>query len=437
MSRAIVIGGGLSGLTAAYWAREAGLEVYLLEATRSLGGRNQTVKLADWAVDLGEEYFDAYPSALFDLCTQVGLAPQPLPRLQRIVRLRGQDWVLPEGLNLATGYGLHRLAALPFARKVKWRLTTERFVPPAMVKDELLDAFFRRRLGPEIWEVLEPYLRAMLGGPLEEVVASEALTALLELERQGGLMAASRRLKAEGGGCLAGGMGSLSQALSAYLLDKAQVLTGQEALAITRDKGRWQVHTPGGRLEAEAVVFALPAPRAARVFRPSAPQMTALLNQFPYHHSAKVFLLYRHPKTEAGPVEYYWARAEGYSGTALRLGQLEPTLTLARVQFAGDMARSTDAELSRLAQQDLSRYLQTQVRPLAAWVFRQPLSRPQFTQGHTRRREALEQALVHAPGLFLTGSYLAGPGLARQVAHSHKTTQQMLNFLVLSALPTN
>uniref|UniRef100_A0A7C3HHF6 Coproporphyrinogen III oxidase n=1 Tax=Meiothermus ruber TaxID=277 RepID=A0A7C3HHF6_MEIRU len=434
MSKVIIVGGGLSGLAAAYWASEAGLEVYVVEAAHNLGGCHRTVTLEGRFFDLGDEYFDAQPSTLLELCSQVGLEPQPFPKLQRVVRLRGQDWVLPSGFNPATGYGLHQLATLPFGPGVKWRLAAERFVPAATVKDESLDAFVRRRLGLEIWEVLEPFLSAILGGPAEEAATPEAFAALLELERQGGLMVASRRLKTEGRWSLAGGMGSLVQALGTHLLSKARIFTGQEALAITRDKGRWQVHTPGGRLEAEAVVLALPAPRAARVFRPSAPQMTALLNQFPYRHSAKAFLLFRHTGPEAGPVEYYWAKTESYVGSSLRLSQLEPELTLALVQFIGDVAHTADAELSRLAQQDLSRYLQTQVRPLAAWVFRQPYSRPQFTPGHTRRLEALEQALVHAPGLFLTGSYLAGPGLARQIAYSHKITQHLLNFLALSAL---
>lgn len=432
MSKVIVVGGGLAGLAAAYWASEAGLEVCVVEAAQSLGGRHRTAQLEGHFFDLGDEFFDEQPHTLLELCSQVGVEPQSVPNLQRVVRLRGKDWVLPLGLNPATGYGLHQLTTLPFGPGVKWRLAAERFLSAPTVKDELLGVFIRRRLGPEIWEVLEPFLSTILGGSAEEAAVSEAFPVLLEQERQGGLMAASRRLEAEGRWCLPGGMGSLVQALGTHLLSKAQILTGQEALAITRNKGRWQVHVPGGRLEAEAVVLALPAPRAAKVFRPSAPQMTALLNQFPYRHSAKVFLLARYPGPEAGPLEYYWSKTEKYAGAALRLSQLEPELTLALVQFAGDGAHTADAELSRRAQQDLSKYLQTQVRPLAAWVFRQPLSRPQFTPGHTRRREALEQALVHAPGLFLTGSYLTGPGLARQVAHSHQTTQRLLNFLALS-----
>lgn len=432
MSKAVIIGGGLSGLTAAYWASQAGLEVSLLEATHNLGGHNQTVKLEGWALELGDGYFDEQPSTLFTLCTELGLKPQPLPSLKRVVRSRGQDWVLPPGLNPATGYGLHRLVELPFGRRVKWRLGTERLAPPALVKDEPLGAFFRRRLGPEVWEVLEPYLGVLLGGPAEEASTPEAFAALLQLERQGGLMVGSRRLKSEGRWHLAAGMGSLIQALANHL-QKARILTGQEALAISRDAGRWQVHLRGGSLEADAVVVALPAPRAAQVFRPTAPQMTTLLNQFPYQHSARAYLLYRHPQPDIEPAEYYWAQAEGYAGWALRQTQLNPELSLARVQFVGDVARSTDAELSRLAQLDTSRHLQTPIRPLAAWVFRQPRSRPQFTQGHTRRVEALERALVHAPGLFLTGGYLAGPGLAHQIQHSHKTVQHMLNFLALSA----
>lgn len=163
MSRLIVIGGGLAGLAAAYWASEAGLEVSLLEATHQFGGHTRTAKLNEISLELGEEFFEDTPDTLLHLCGQLGLEPQPLPNLRRVVRQGSRDWVLPTGLNLASGYGLHQIAELPFSRSVKWRLGAERFAAAVSVKDELLGAFFRRRLGPEVWGVLEPYLSATLG----------------------------------------------------------------------------------------------------------------------------------------------------------------------------------------------------------------------------------------------------------------------------------
>ncbi|MCX7784297.1 MAG: FAD-dependent oxidoreductase [Meiothermus sp.] len=432
MKRIAVLGGGLAGLAAAYWASEAGLEVSLLEATNSFGGHTRTAKLDAISLELGEEFFDDTPGTLLNLCGQLGLDPQPLPNLQRMVRQGGQDWVLPPGLNLASGFGLHQIAELPFSRGVKWRLGTERFTAPASVKDELLGAFFRRRLGSEVWKVLEPYLSATLGGPAEEVSAPTAFGRLVGLERQGGLLAGSRHLTTEGRWHLVAGMGSLIEALSNRLLPKAQLLPHHQAWAITRNSKGWQVHGRDGQLEAEAIILALPAPQAAKVFRPSAPQMTTLLNHFPHQHSAKVYLLYRHSELTTGPSEFFFARGAGYASSALKLTHPNEEVTLARVQFACETARSADSELSRLAEQDLTKCLQTRARPLAAWVFRQPSSRPHFTQGQARRVADLERELLHAPGLFLTGSYLAGPGLANLVEHSRKTTQQALDFLALS-----
>lgn len=433
MSKIAVIGGGLAGVVAAYRAVEAGLEVSLLEATHHFGGHTRTAKLDAISLELGEEFFDDTPGTLLNLCGELGLLPQPLPSLRRVVRRGGQDWVLPAGLNLASGFGLHQMAQMPVGRGVRWRLGTERFAAPASVKDELLGAFFRRRLGPEVWEVLEPYLSATLGGPAEEVTAPTAFARLVGLERQGGLLAGSRKLATEGRWHLAGGMGSLIEALSTRLLPKARLLPHHPVWAITRDSKGWQVHVPDGQLEAEAVIMALPAPQAARVFRPSAPQITTLLNHFPHQHSAKVYLLYRQNELALGPSEFFFARGEGYSSSALKLTHPNPELALARVQFAGETARSADSELTRLAEQDLAKCLQTKARPLAAWVFRQPSSRPHFTQGQARRVADLERELLHAPGLFLTGSYLAGPGLANLVEHSHQTTRRALDFLALAS----
>ncbi len=427
-----VIGGGLAGLVAAYWASEAGLEVTLLEATNSFGGHTQTAKLDSILLEVGEESFGDLPHSLFGLCSRLGLEPQPLPALRRVVRKNGQDWALPQDLNLASGFGLHQVTKMPFSRSVKWRLGTERFIATAPVKDELLGDFFRRRLGPEVWDVLEPFISATLGGPAEEVSAPAAFGRLVALERQGGLLAGSRQLRPESSWHLVAGMGSLVEALSMYLLQRTRLLPKQEAWAITRDSRGWQVHLRGGSLEAEVVVLALPAPQAARVFRPSAPQLTTLLNHFPYLHSARVYLLYPRSELPLEPVEYFFARGEGYMSSALKLTHPTSQTTLARVQFAGETARFADSELSRLAQNEVAQLLQAKARPLAAWVFRQPHSRPHFTQGHARRIADLERELVHAPGLFLTGSYLAGPGLANLVEHSFQTTRRALDFLALS-----
>ncbi|MCX7602217.1 MAG: FAD-dependent oxidoreductase, partial [Meiothermus sp.] len=408
MTKIAVVGGGLAGLAAAYWATEAGLEVWLLEASQSFGGQARTLSPEAILLEPGEEFFDDTPDTLLKLCAQLGLEPQPLPGIQRVVQQAGRDWVLPPGLNLASGYALHKVGEMPFGPSVRWRLGIERFAAPGAVKDELLGAFFRRRLGSEVWEVLEPYLSATLGGPAEEVSAPAALGRLVALERQGGLLNGSRRLTTEGRWHLLGGMGSLVEALRSRLMPKARLLPNHSVWALTPSPGGWQVHVRGGQLEVGAVLLALPAPQAARVFRPSAPQMTTLLNQFPHQHSAKVYLLYRQAELAAGPSEFFFAQGEGYTSRALKLTYPKEGVALARVQFAGEVARSGDSELSRLAVQDLSKRLQTRARPLAAWVFRQPFSRPQFTQGQARRVTDLERLLVHAPGLFLTGSYLAG-----------------------------
>ncbi|WP_027882542.1 protoporphyrinogen/coproporphyrinogen oxidase [Meiothermus rufus] len=436
MSRVVVVGGGLAGLTVAYWVAQAGAEVSLLEASPTLGGNCRTVRLEGVSLELGDGFFLSSPGTLTALCGQLGLPPAPWPSLPSIVRQGGRDWALPLGLNPSTGFGLYRITELPFSRATRWRLRTERFVGRT-VKNESLGTFLRRRLGEEVWPVLKPYLEAWLGGPAEEVSVRLALGKLLELEGQGGLLAASRQVSHDGRLHLPSGMGSLIEALRQELQARAHLLTQQPAWAISRGVGRWQVHLREGRLEAEAVVVALPAPQAAKLLRPSAPQLTALLNHFPHHPSAKVFLLYPQEAVSAEPIEYFFARGEGYACTALRLLQAGPGLGLARAEFLGQTAHLGEAELARLAQQDLARRLQTPVRPLAAWVFRQPASRPQFGLQHTRWKDELERTLLYAPGLFFTGSYLAGPGLASLVEHGRQTAQRVLDFLALSVSQDN
>ncbi len=429
MAKVVVIGGGIAGLVAARKLAEGDHSVTLLEASASFGGKTQTVQIDGSLLEAGPEWLGAQPENLLKLVAELNLEAQPLSPLARSVRKKGKDWSLSENLDLASGSGLDTLSQLPLSRGAKWKLTTERFTRPSDAEENLAD-FVTRRLGVEVWEILEPVVSAQWGGPAADLSVHSAFTLLENLETQGGLVTTSRKRLRSARYTISGGLANLTKALAEALLEKqVALLARSEALGITRERRNWKIHLNGNTLEAAAVVVALPAPQAAKFFRPSAAQIATSLNHFKYNHAAKVWLVFR---SEQETLEFFPAIGEGFDAQAIRILEPSQGIQWIRVGYAGEKARANDGELSRLATHDVQTLINSKPKPAAAFVFRQPNARAQFSLGHERWVKALEGQLVQAPGVFLSGSYLAGPDLAQSVQHAQQTANHALDFLALA-----
>lgn len=431
MAKVLVIGGGAAGLAAAYWARRDEHEVAVIEASPQWGGRTQTLRVDGHLLETGLEGFAPNPTALRELCLEIGVALAPRPELDRFVIQGGKHWPLPGGLDLSTGAGLHLLGKLPLSAGSRWKLGTERFGGASSAAEESLESFLSRRLGEEVWRVLEPAATAEWGGYSADLVAALAYPGLAALER-GGLIQASRKVQPAPALVPAGGMGNLIHTLGQSLLEGGvKMYTRQEAVALAKQGGTWQVQTTTQVYSADAVVMALPAPQAAKIFRRTAPSFTTLINHFPHIHNAKVWQGYRVGDAPKAAGEWMIAQGQGFAGYRVAVrGPLNGFQT-ASVEFMGSSARAADATLSRLAAADLTKLWGEPAKPAASWVFRAPSSRPQYGVKHAQRVHDLEQILTHAPGLFLTGSYLAGPNLAQIVAHARATMGRALDYLLM------
>ena len=106
--RVLVVGGGVSGLTAAYHLHRDGADVTLLEASQRPGGRIGSVDVGGIAMETGPDSILARKPAAVDLCRELGL---PLVSLEHVSRLDlyvdGADEVTPDHTLLkGRGYDL-------------------------------------------------------------------------------------------------------------------------------------------------------------------------------------------------------------------------------------------------------------------------------------------------------------------------------------------
>lgn len=279
-ARVVVLGGGISGLLAAWHLQQRGCEVEVWEAAGAPGGWAQTLPWPGPAGEVG--FLERGPQGLL-----VGRGGA-LDRLLRDLALglrpsqpKGPRWLGKAGRRhpgAATLAGLLRAPGLSLGGKL--RMLAEPFIPAGTRPEETLHAFFARRLGEGFARELLPALVAGVLAAPPERIGLEALPRLKRLEAHGGLFLGGLRAGPERTRLPVGGTGALAQALAERI---GGVHSGRAAQALEPlPGGRWRVHGEGLRVEAEAVVLALPAAAAAALLAPFAPGAAAELAAIPH-----------------------------------------------------------------------------------------------------------------------------------------------------------
>ena len=99
----LVVGGGITGLTAAYTLGRAGIPTTLVEASDRLGGKIRTESVDGFLVESGPDSFISYRPAALELARELGLGDAIIgPTNPRTVwiRSRGRFVKMPEGMGL-------------------------------------------------------------------------------------------------------------------------------------------------------------------------------------------------------------------------------------------------------------------------------------------------------------------------------------------------
>ena len=190
--RIAVIGGGISGLTAAHELANSRLpvELLLLEAGTRLGGVLETVRRDGFLIEVAADNFITTPSAAIELCRSLGLedsliSPDPTRR-QAFVLHNGALRPIPAGfLVMAPSQIGPMLSTRLLSLRGKLRLGLEYFIPRNRGgQDESIASFVRRRFGREIFErLVQPLVGSIYGADLERLSMDAAMPRFHEMER--------------------------------------------------------------------------------------------------------------------------------------------------------------------------------------------------------------------------------------------------------------
>ncbi len=467
MKKAIVVGGGISGLATAYLLRErsrtAGLDldVTLIEKEERFGGKIWSIKDEGYLCEWGPNGFlDSKPQTL-DLCASLNV----MERLLRSNDNARKRFIYSEGV-------LHQLPesgpSFFKSRLISWpgklRLAMEPFIPgPPAGVDETLASFGRRRLGAEaLQKLISPMVSGIFAGDPETMSLNSCFPRIAELEREyGGLVMAMIRLaskkrkeRKEGkvvsgaagpGGILTsfrGGIQELTDIL-AENLGSASVMGGNAVTKISRGTSLpYLVHTETGEIGADAVILAAPSYASANIIREFDSGMGDVLDAIPYATMVVICFGYERERIEhdLSGFGYLIPKEEERNtlGTLWDSSIFENRApqgnVLLRSMMGGacfpDRINLPDDEVEKRVREDLKLIMGIKEAPSFVRIFRHSKAIPQYTTGHGARLAALDEQCRQHPGLFLTGNSYRGIGLNDCVAAALKTADEAVDHLL-------
>jgi oxygen-dependent protoporphyrinogen oxidase len=483
--RIAILGGGISGLSAAFRLLELSarhempLEVTLLERGQRLGGALHTIREQGFIAEAGADSFLTEKPWALDLVRRLGLDRELIAtraefRRTYVVR-NGALVEIPEGFSLLAPTRMLPMLRSPLLSPLgKLRVMFEPLIPRRRGhRDESLASFVTRRLGRE---VLERIAQPLAGGIYTADPAQLSLHATLprfaDMEaRYGsvirGLRAAARKHRVESGrsdkagkaggtsgarwslfASLGGGMSTMVDALAQRLGET--VRRNAEVVALERVGGggesdrkpRWRVvMADGSALEADAVICALPAFRAAPLFESHAPSLARALATIGYASAAVVNLAYREgdfPRAPRSfgfvvPVLEHRSIIAG-SFTSLKFAGRAPAGTILMRAFVGgamqrELMALDDAAMVEVVREEFRALLGAEAVPLWSQVNRWPDSMPQYAVGHHGRVAKIERAAAALPGLELAGAALRGVGIPDCVLAGERAAQALFSGL--------
>jgi oxygen-dependent protoporphyrinogen oxidase len=458
----VVVGGGITGLAAAFYLRQRGVAVTLVEAGDRLGGKIRTGDLAGVPVEAGPDTFLARVPWATDLCRELGLEDQLVAPAtgEAFIRVGGRLRPLPRDhvLGVPTALGpLVRSGVLSPAGTARAALDVilprTRWGADPSVADVV-----GGRLGREVVDrLVGPLVGGINAGGADRLSLASTARPLAEAAaRNRSLVLGLRRRPATSATGpdrpvflgIVGGLERLVERLEQVLAPAVDLrlltaVTGLEPVP----GGGWRLPCqPGAAVEADACVLTTPAPAAAGLLRRSAPDAAGHLANVRYASVALATLAYR-PGALPGPLRgsgYLVARSEGLLHTACTFTTTKwPALAagglvLVRASAGRDgddrPADLDDAELVARLHGEVAGAIGADEGPVASLVSRWPQSFPQYDVGHQARVEAIDAALAAAaPGVVVAGAAYRGLGIASCVAQARAAAARVTAALAAPA----
>ncbi len=472
----VIVGGGIAGLSAAYYASRSKHydQIVLLESSNRWGGKITTDRLTfddgTFIIEGGPDTFLAAKPYATALCNELGLGDRlhgtnPNKKNTYVLN-RNRLLPLPDGLAMMIPTNVQ---AILKSQLVSWfgkaRMGLDFLLPAKNIsEDESLGAFVSRRLGREAYEnLIEPLMSGIYAGDGDALSLASTFPYLRDLETKYGSLARGAlqmRKKSVGAQSLqtlhrrqessdsipgsrsafltpTTGLAEIVEALVAHL-QNIDLRLDTRVLRITNYESRYQVELEdGSSLDSDSVILATPAFVSGTLLASLDPELASALQSIPYASTATISLAYRQndlPRDLDG-YGYIIPRREGRRAlactwTSTKFPHRAPegyALIRVFVGRAGENISWNEKELLALAKEELNLTLGITAEPIVSRVFVWENAMPQYNLGHPDILKRIDTALENHPGLALAGNGYRGIGIPDCIRSGELAAEKILS----------
>ena len=467
MKRIAIIGGGISGLSAAFAlerkrATGVPLEYTLFESSSRLGGVLLTERMDGCLIEAGPDSFLTEKPWAIDLCRQIGLADQLIgsndAQRKTYILVQGKLVVIPDGLMfMVPTKVLPTIFSRLFSLRTKLLMAREWFhVASKAASDETVASFVERHYGPEIVDrLVDPLLSGIYGGAASELSVRAVLPRFAEMEANHGslgramLWARNKTRQAPNAPprplftSLKDGMQQMVDAVVARL-SPAALRINTPVLEIRRGQADWFVSAGAQSDTFDGVIVAVPTQTAAPLLRSCSPALRAELGGIHYSSPVTVTLGYDHNVRSSLPPGFGFLvpRSEGKRMLAATFvhnkfrHRAPDNRALIRCFLGGtrdeEILQSSDEEILRIVREELRQIIGVGAEPLFTRVFKWKGAMAQYNVGHLERLERIERMRQELPALALAGNGYRGIGVPDCARSGTDAASQLLITLGLT-----
>lgn len=453
-----IIGGGITGLAAAYevqhWAEENShpLSCELFEASKVVGGKIATDIIENeegkFLLEQGPDSFLVQKPWALELAKQLGLKYdlQETNSHQRhvFVLKKGQLRKMPEGMMLMVPtrfWPFVTTSVLSWSGKI--RAAFEIFVPKKKDnEDESVAQFIQRRLGKEIFNYIgEPLLAGIYNADSSRQSLHATFPQFASMEEKHGslirgMFSAPKSTSKSPFVSFKNGMQTLVSALEKKLQGSIKRNTKVESIIPSED-GLYQLNFSNGQSKyARAVLVTTPAIPCANLLGIISPEASAQLRNLRVSASGSIYFAFRkldidHPLQGFGFVVPVSERRaiNAITWVSSKLENRVPAgAVLFRVFFGGHknpgIMSKSDIEIDNIALQELKQIMKIPVAPLFSKIYRNNHDNPQYEVGHLQHMEKIMALLPE--GIEIAGSAYGGVGIPDCVHQGRSKAQKAI-----------
>jgi len=452
MKPVAIIGGGITGLTAAFQLKQRDIPVVLLEASNRVGGVIQSARVDGYLAEFGPNSILETSPVISNLLRDLGLESRrvysnPSAENRYVVRDK-KPVAIPSS---PAGF----LTTPLFSLQAKLRVLIEPFIRRAPAGlEESIARFVQRRLGQEFLDyAIDPLVAGIYAGNPQLLSVSQAFPKLHALEQRYrslflGQILGARERKRSGEVSkqdakkfsFDNGLQVLIDGLQSHL--NGYIQTSSPVQCLRRADESWLVELDRGQIECGAVLLAMPSHKIAALKIKNSPALNvAPLSDVYYPPVASVVLGFRRADVKH-PLDGFGMLIPEKEGFDI-LGALFSSSLFPNRAPEGDVVitcyiggarapllpNSTPEELIKIAVKDLSTILGVRGQPTFQHVAVYRHAIPQYNVGFGKFRAMMNEMELKAPGLFVAGHARDGISLSDSIVSGHNVAGRIETFL--------